>query len=90
MKTVSATLALLSALVPLAANATQIHTTGNIGGWPIDSIIEGPTYSDPDSITINGPSGREQILVTCSPFDWSSYGANNSEWVDFIARRWCF
>lgn len=90
MKTFPATIALLSTLAPLAANATQFHTGGHIGGWPVVNIIEGTTYSDPDVISINGPSGHEQILVTCSTFNWSSYGANTRAWVESIARRWCF
>ena len=94
MKVLSSTLALLSALAPLAlapqANAYEIIDSGQINGYEIETIFEGPTRTDKDVIAIWGPKGLERIEVTCAPFDWSARGANTSKWVDEIARAWCF
>ena len=72
---------------PLPAEARTI--TGNINGWSAE-VVESGSMQAPDFITINGPRGQEKITVTCSPFDWQSYGANSAEWANGIARAWCF
>lgn len=94
MKAFSSAVALLSTLAPLAfvptANAQEIHTDGQILGYPVHFIVEGRTRSDLDVITIEGPQGAETVNVTCSPFNWNSYGPNTAETVDAIARAWCF
>lgn len=92
MKALSTTIALLSALTPLSlpVAAQEIHTGGHVDGWEVMYIVEGATMSDVDTLAIDGPYGVEQIKVVCSPFDWKSTGPNTSQWVDRIARRWCF
>ena len=62
---------------------------GQISGYTVD-VVESGSWSAPDFITVYGPKGKEQITVTCAPFDWDSYGANSSEFVNSIARAWCF
>ena len=73
--------------VPLPAEAATI--TGRIDGYSAE-VVESGSMQAPDFITVDGPRGQEKITVTCSPFDWQSYGANSAEWVNRIARTWCF
>ena len=72
----------------------ELHTSGNIGGYPIQYIDESNSRRSPDMIVINGPEGQERISVTCrSSYDqmsWDSYGPNSKGWVDYIATAWCF
>lgn len=89
MKTFSATIALLCTLAP-AAMSNQVHRGGHIRGYYTPTIIEGRTRADADVINVEGPEGREAITVTCAPFDWESYGPNPANFVDSIARAWCF
>ena len=69
----------------LPANAK----TGQINGYRVN-VIDSGSYDSADSITVWGPKGVETVTVTCAPFDWSSYGANSVEFIDSIARGWCF
>jgi hypothetical protein len=85
---VTASIALATALVP-AAEATPGIQNGTINGYE-SVIVESGSYSAPDFITVFGPNGKEQITVTCAPFNWDSYGANTVSFVDSIARSWCF
>lgn len=94
MKTLSATLALISTLTSLAvasqAEAYEIRHSGTINGYQVESVAESPTRGQPDMINIWGPNGLENIVVTCSPFDWKSSGPNTHNFVDSVARSWCF
>ena len=94
MKTSLATTIVIGALVNAAAVTVALPAeartiTGNINGWSAE-VVESGSLRAPDFITINGPRGQEKITVTCSPFDWQSYGANSAEWANGIARAWCF
>lgn len=62
---------------------------GQINGYQVN-VIDSGSYDRPDSITVWGPKGVETVTVTCAPFDWSSYGSNTVEFIDSIARSWCF
>ncbi len=62
---------------------------GHINGYTVN-VVESGSYSAPDFITVYGPEGKEQITVTCAPFDWSSYGSNSADFVEDIASEWCF
>ena len=94
MKTSLATTVVIGALVNVAAitlpsPAEAGIITGNINGYAAE-VVESGSMRAPDFITVNGPRGQEKITVTCSPFDWQSYGANSAEWANSIARSWCF
>ena len=95
MKNLSiATTFVLGTLVNAAAITVPVPVeaatrTGNINGYAAE-VVESGSMQAPDFITVNGPRGQEKITVTCSPFDWQSYGANSAEWADGIARAWCF
>jgi len=82
------TLAVATASLSLLAAPSEART-GQINGYTVD-VVESGSWSAPDFITIYGPRGKEQITVTCAPFNWSSYGANSEVFVDSIARKWCF
>ena len=84
----AATLTLATASLSLLSAPVQARS-GQIQGYTVD-IVESGSWSAPDFITVYGPKGKEQITVTCAPFDWSSYGANTTSFVDGIARSWCF
>ena len=73
----------------LTPTADARTITGNIKGYRAQ-VVESGSYQAPDFITVNGPRGQEKITVTCSPFDWQSYGPNTATWTDGIARAWCF
>ncbi len=80
------TAAILPLLVsPQAAKAEQ----GHINGYQV-TVIDSGSYDRADSITVWGPAGVETVTVTCAPFEWNSFGANTEEFVDSIARGWCF
>ena len=83
-------IAATAALTPLSASATQVHRGGHIGGWDVVVIFEGETRTDVDTIVIEGPAGREEIELTCRPFDWRSWGPNSAAWVDRIVTDWCW
>ena len=84
----------LSAIALVAATTAvcipEAHAgTGTINGYEVITVDSG-SYDKADSITVWGPQGIESITVTCAPFDWKSHGANTAEFVDGIARSWCF
>jgi len=82
------TAAILPILVaPAPANADS--SEGQINGYQV-TVIDSGRYDAADSITVWGPGGVETITVTCAPFNWRSYGANTEQFVDSIARGWCF
>jgi hypothetical protein len=83
----AATLLSIASLSPLEASAGGRR--GHINGFTVD-VVESGSWSAPDFITVYGPSGPEQITVTCAPFSWSSYGANSEAFADAIATEWCF
>ena len=85
---VAASIALATALVP-AADATPGVQEGTINGYQA-TIIESVSYDRPDHIGVYGPHGPERITVVCAPYNWNSYGPNSTEFVDSIARAWCF
>ena len=68
-----------------AANAE----TGHINGYVVD-VVDSGSYDAPDFITVFGPQGKEQITVTCAPYEWNSYGRNTEVFVESIAAAWCF
>lgn len=88
---------ILKAATTIAIAATSLGAlaapsearTGQINGYTVD-VVESGSWSAPDFITVYGPQGKEQITVTCAPFDWSSYGANSEAFVNSIASEWCF
>ena len=69
---------------------------GHIGGYEALHVSESNSRYTADNLTVLGPLGVEKITVVCgqgpydSAFDWNSYGPNNSEWVNYIAKQWCF
>ena len=79
----------LAAAVVAPVVATPSYQEGTIDGYYAE-ILESGSYSEPDYIEVFGPRGKEQILVTCAPFDWRSSGPNTSEFVNQIAQSWCF
>lgn len=85
LKLISAA-AITGALLLGAAPAEARH----IAGYEIDYLYDSGSYNQQDVIRIFGPHGMEHIQVTCAPFDWKSSGPNTVNWVDSIARAWCF
>jgi len=79
----TAALCTLDAVSALGAKAEHIN------GYEV-IVVDSGSYSEADSITVWGPAGVESISVTCAPFDWKSRGANTVDFVDSIARSWCF
>ena len=75
----------LFAPIPEAEAAMQ---SGRIEGYDA-TVVQSGSMQRPDFITIQGPRGEEQITVTCSPFDWNSYGPNTVQWVNRISAAWC-
>ncbi len=89
--------ALTGALIAGATFAPAPAMAGqHIGGYDVISINESNGRYSPDFMVVVGPAGAERITVTCgqgpydSAFDWSSHGPNSSDWVDYVARQWCF
>ena len=85
-----ATLAAAPAQAVDLSNYTYHPGGGHIQGYTVAGILESGSYSEPDYIEIYGPSGKEEIVVLCSPFEWQSTGPNTKAFVDRIARSWCF
>ena len=83
----AATLLSIASLSPLEASASSQR--GHINGYTVD-VVQSGSWSAPDFITAYGPSGPEQITVTCAPFKWNSYGANTEAFANAIANEWCF
>ena len=95
----AAAAALTGALIAgntFAPAPAQARDLGHVGGFDVISLNESNSRYSPDFMVIAGPSGPERITVTCgqgpydSSFDWSSYGSNSSDWVDYVVRQWCF
>ena len=63
---------------------------GHINGYTVEGILESPSMDQPDYIEIYGPSGKEEIVVLCSPFYWESTGPNTAAFSEATARQWCF
>ena len=82
------TLAVATASLGALATPSEAQS-GQINGYRVD-VVESGSWSAPDFITVYGPRGKEQITVTCAPFNWSSYGANTESFVNSIASSWCF
>ena len=78
------------ATVALPAEANTVHRGGHIAGYEVDLIIESPNMWTPDRIFVYGPRGKEEIEVTCRPFDWTAWGPNSEAFIDEVAARWCF
>lgn len=75
--------------VAVASPAQAGFVEGTLNGYQAE-INDSGSYSSPDFITVYGPQGPERVTVTCAPFDWQSHGANTVDFVDSIARAWCF
>lgn len=93
LKSVAVPLAAVGAICGvLAATApaeAQEYRSGLIGGFQSE-ILDSGSFTEEDFIVVQGPKGEEQILVTCSPFDWSSRGPNSRAFVEHITSEWCF
>ena len=61
---------------------------GKIAGFPAEVSDSGSIYRA-DYLRVDGPKGYENISVTCKPYDWNSYGANDAGWVEIITSTWC-
>ena len=84
------TIASIAALATLTGCvAAPPASAEHINGYEV-IVVDSGRYDQADSITVWGPQGVESISVTCAPFDWKSHGANTAEFVDSIARSWCF
>ena len=79
----SAALCTLDAVSAVSAEAKHIN------GYEV-VVVDSGRYSEADAITVWGPNGVESISVTGAPFDWKSHGPNTANFVDSIARSWCF
>jgi hypothetical protein len=75
----------LAVAAPVQASAIS----GHINGYEV-RIRDSGSYSGLDVVDVYGPEGLERITLTCAPFDWTSHGPNTVEFVDSIARSWCF
>ena len=82
-------IASIAAIAAITVGATIPASAGTINGYEV-VVVDSGSYSQADAITVWGPRGVESISVTCAPFDWKSHGANTAEFVDSIAREWCF
>ena len=78
-----------AALCTVDAVSSLSAEAGTINGYEV-VVVDSGSYTQADAITVWGPQGVESISVTCAPFDWKSRGANTAEFVDSIARSWCF
>ena len=81
-----ASLAATTAFVGAAAPAMA----GHIGGYEVTYLYDSGAFHTWDNMNVVGPNGLEYITVRCAPFNWESSGPNSAEWVDSIARQWCF
>jgi hypothetical protein len=88
--------AVLATLAAATVGVTLPAQAGNIGGFEALHVSESNTRYSPDVLTVLGPAGVEKITVICGqgPFDpahdWNSYGPNSADWVDYVAKQWCF
>jgi len=65
------------------------YRSGTILGYQAE-ILDSGSYSEPDYIEVYGPNGKEEIYVTCAPYDWKSVGPNTADFVRRITQSWCF
>ena len=63
--------------------------SGTILGYHAE-ILDSGSYTELDYIEVFGPNGKEEIFVTCAPYDWESTGPNTADFVNSIAEAWCF
>ena len=93
LKSVAAPLALVGTVCAVLASAPSAeayeYRSGTILGYQAE-VVDSGTYTDPDLISIRGPHGTEEIILTCSPFEWFSSGRNSQQFVESVAREWCF
>jgi len=82
---------IVAAASVLTANTAQAGeaTSGSIRGYRVN-VLDSGSRAKPDYIEVYGPRGLEQIIVTCSPFDWSANGPHTAQFADYIADAWCF
>ena len=86
----AAPVAAICGLLALAGDAEAYeYREGRVAGYQAE-IMDSGTYDGLDLIDVWGPNGKEEIFVTCAPFDWRSVGPNSVEFADRIARTWCF
>lgn len=85
---IAAPLAIAGAVA--APAQAEVIRNGHIQGYFTPYIYNSPTRANWDRINIEGPYGLEEIRVRCAPFDWESTGPNTANFVDSIARSWCF
>lgn len=71
-----------------AAEAYELRS-GTILGYQAE-VLDSGTYTDPDMISIYGPYGQEEIILTCSPYEWVSTGPNTQSFVERVTQEWCF
>jgi len=68
----------------------EVHRGGHIQNYYTPYIYESSNRSSVDQIHVEGPNGLEVIQVRCAPYDWESHGPNSANFVDRIAKSWCF
>ena len=79
------------ALLGLLTASTPAKATGqHINGYEVTYLYDSGTFHTWDNINVVGPYGTEYLTVRCAPYEWQSTGPNSREWVNEIARAWCF
>ena len=88
--------AALATLAAATVGVTMPAQAGHIGGYEALHVSESNSRYSPDVLTVLGPAGVEKITVVCgqgpydSAYDWNSYGPNSEQWVNYVAKQWCF
>ncbi len=86
----------LAAIAAATVGVSLPAQAGHIGGYEALHVQESNSRYSPDNLTVLGPAGVEKITVICgqgpydSAYDWESYGPNSTEWVEYVAKQWCF
>ena len=92
-KSIAAPLAAVGAICGVLALTSDAeayeYRSGTILGYQAE-ILDSGSYAQPDLIEVYGPNGKEEIVVTCAPYEWTSVGPNSKAFVDRITRQWCF
>ena len=78
-----------AALANVPAAEAYEYRSGTILGYQAE-VVDSGSYSDPDLIVVYGPYGREEIFVTCAPYEWVSQGPNSQSFVEQVTQDWCF
>lgn len=65
------------------------YREGNILGYHAE-VLDSGSYSEPDLLYVYGPGGKEEIFVTCAPYNWASTGGNTQSFVEQVTQEWCF